>query len=112
MGEGPAEVEAPAFMPGRTSRTLLYVRVAMDTSRDTTFQLRLGAPEEMLVTFDGLKRPVGAALHALFAARHAASTQYWADVVNTTCHTIDDLRAVMVRRVRRPTGGSYSGAAD
>jgi hypothetical protein len=60
----------------------------MDTSRDTAFQLRLGAPEEMLVTFDGLKRPVGAALHALFAARHAASTQYWADIVNTTCHTM------------------------
>src|SRR5436305_6233180 len=112
MGEGPAEVEAPAFMPGRTSRTLLYVRVAMDTSRDTTFRLRLGAPEDMLVTFDGLKRPVGAALHAICAARHAASTQYWADVVNHTCHTIDDLRAVMARRVPPPTADYYFGAAD
>jgi hypothetical protein len=75
----------------------------MDVSRDTAFQLRLGAPEDMLVRFDGLKRPVGVALQAIFAARHAASTQYWADVVNTTCHTIDDLRAVMARRVPPPT---------
>src|SRR5256885_14093850 len=74
----------------------------MDVSRDTAFQLRMGAPEDMLVTFDGLKRPVGVALQAIFAARHAASTQYWADVVNTTCHTIDDLRAVMARRVPPP----------
>ena len=84
----------------------------MDVSRDTAFQLRLGAPEDMLVTFDGLKRPVGVALQALFAARHAASTQYWADVVNNTCHTIDDLRAVMARRVPPPTADYYFGAAD
>src|SRR6266702_5588127 len=84
----------------------------MDTSRDTAFQLRLGAPEDMLVTFNGLKRPVGAALHAIFAARHAASTKYWADVVNNTCHTIDDLRAVMARRVPPPTADYYFGAAD
>src|SRR5436305_14380127 len=84
----------------------------MDVSRDTAFQLRLGAPEDMLVTFDGLKRPVGVALQAIFAARHAASTKYWADVVNTTCHTIDDLRAVMARRVPPPTADYYFGAAD
>src|SRR2546430_12479940 len=77
----------------------------MDVSRDTAFQLRLGAPEDMLVRFDGLKRPVGVALQAIFAARHAASTRYWADVVNTTCHTIDDLRAVMARRRSPPTPG-------
>src|SRR5919198_4331837 len=75
----------------------------MNASRDTAFHLRLGAPEDMLITFDGLKRPVGAALKAIFAARHAASTQYWADIVNTTCHTIDDLRAVMARRGPPPT---------
>ena len=51
-------------------------------------------------------------LRALFVARHAASTQYWADVVNTTCHTIDDLRAVMARRVPPPTADYYFGAAD
>ena len=84
----------------------------MDVSRDTAFQLRLGAPEDMLVRFDGLKRPVGAALKAIFAARHAASTKYWADVVNNTCHTIDDLRAVMARRVPPPTADYYFGAAD
>ena len=84
----------------------------MDTSRDPAFQLRMGAPEDMLVTFDGLKRPVGVALQAIFAARHAASTKYWADVVNNTCHTIDDLRAVMARRVPPPTADYYVGAAD
>jgi hypothetical protein len=84
----------------------------MNASRDTAFHLRLGAPEDMLITFDGLKRPVGAALHAIFAARHTASTKYWADVVNTTCHTIDDLRAVMARRVPPPTADYYFGAAD
>ena len=84
----------------------------MDTGRDPAFQLRMGAPQDMLVTFDGLKRPVGAALHAIFAARHAASTKYWADVVNNTCHTIDDLRAVMARRVPPPTADYYFGAAD
>ena len=84
----------------------------MDVSRDTAFQLRMGAPEDMLVRFDGLKRPVGVALRAIFAARHAASTKYWADVVNNTCHTIDDLRAVMARRVPPPTADYYFGAAD
>src|SRR5919206_855291 len=73
---GASSEESPDSSP------LLSVSIAMDTSRDTAFQLRLGAPEDMLVTFNGLKRPVGAALHAIFSARHAASTKYWADVVN------------------------------
>ena len=83
----------------------------MDVSRDTAFQLRLGAPEDMLVRFDGLKRPVGVALQAT-SQLVAASTQYWADVVNNTCHTIDDLRAVMAQRVPPPTADYYFGAAD
>ena len=45
----------------------------MNASRDTAFHLRLGAPEDMLITFDGLKRPVGAALHAIFAASHGVN---------------------------------------
>src|SRR4029453_8191602 len=84
----------------------------MDVSRDTAFQLRMGAPEDMLVRFDGLKRPVGVALQAIFAARHGASTKYWSDVAHTTWPSLGDPRAVMARRVPPPTADYYFGAAD
>ena len=38
----------------------------MDVSRDTAFQLRLGAPEDMLVRFDGLKRRVCPTFYTAF----------------------------------------------
>ena len=83
----------------------------MGTSPDTAFQLRMGAPDSMLITFDGRRRHVGAGLQAIFEARHTASTKYWAKVVEG-CHTIGDLRDVMARRVPPPTADYYFGAAD
>lgn len=70
----------------------------MATSPDrAAFQLRMGAPDSMLITFDGRLRGVGAGLQAIFEARHAASTKYWAKAVER-CQTIGDLRDVMARR--------------
>ena len=83
----------------------------MGTSPDTAFRLRMGAPDSMLMTFEGPLRRVGAALHAIFEARHAASTKYWSKAVEG-CHTIGDLRDVMARRVPPPTADYYFGAAD
>jgi hypothetical protein len=81
----------------------------MDVSRDTAFQLRLGAPEDMLVRFDGLKRPVGVALQAIFAARHAASTQYWADVVNGLDHGAGHLASMSPQKNQRINDGNGKG---
>ena len=83
----------------------------MGTSPDTAFRLRMGAPDSMLMTFDGPLRRVGATLHVIFEARHAASTKYWSKAVEG-CHTIGDLRDVMARRVPPPTADYYFGAAD
>ena len=65
----------------------------------------------MLMTFDGPLRPLGAWLQAIFEARHAASTKFWAKAVER-CHTIGDLRDVMARRVPPPTADYYFGGAD
>jgi hypothetical protein len=83
----------------------------MSTSPDSAFQLRMGAPDRMLMTFDGPWRPLGAWLQAIFEARHAASTKFWAKAVEG-CHTIGDLRDVMARHVPPPTADYYFGGAD
>jgi isopentenyl diphosphate isomerase/L-lactate dehydrogenase-like FMN-dependent dehydrogenase len=83
----------------------------MGTNQDPAFQLRMGAPERMLMTFDGPLRRVGAGLQAIFKARHARSTKYWAKAVEG-CHTIGDLRDLMARRVPPPTADYYFGGAD
>jgi isopentenyl diphosphate isomerase/L-lactate dehydrogenase-like FMN-dependent dehydrogenase len=84
----------------------------MATSPDrAAFQLRMGAPDNMLITFDGPLRRAGAGLQAIFEARHAASTKYWAKAVEGS-HTIGDLRDVMARRVPAPTADYYFGGAD
>ena len=82
----------------------------MSTSSDSAFRLRMGAPDRMLITFDGPLRPLGAWLQAIFEARHAASTKVWAKAVEG-CHTIGDLRDVMARRVPPPTADYYFGGA-
>jgi L-lactate dehydrogenase (cytochrome) len=83
----------------------------MSTSPNSAFRLRMGAPDRMLMTFDGPLRPLGAWLQAIFEARHAASTKVWAKAVEG-CHTIGDLRDVMARRVPPPTADYYFGGAD